>query len=285
MSILFAVICGMIQGATEFLPVSSSGHLALFESFFVKDPDPGGMFVFNVVLHLGTLAAVVVMFRADLAAIVRALFGLVPKAVRGNLRMRDLDADGRMALAVVLGTLPMAAAKLIDGKVEYLSRCPRAVGIILIVNAAMLLIPDRVSRGRRNGSNVTPRTALCVGFSQCVAVLPGLSRSGASVTAGTVCGLDRASAVRFSFILSVPAILGAAVFEIPDAVRSGIPESDLAPYIVGAVTALVCGIAAMKLLIFVSQRSNFRVFSYYCAVLGAASVILDANGVKFDLFR
>lgn len=284
MTILFAVICGLIQGATEFLPVSSSGHLALFQNLFYKDPAGNSFLAFNVVLHLGTLIAVFIVFWRDIFPLIPAFFTMLGKLFRGKFKLSEYTVNERMVIMVILGTLPMIIAKVLDDKVEFLSTYVWVVGAILILNAVMLFFSDRIPRGNVNEETARPRNALVVGFAQCLAVLPGLSRSGTSITAGLTQRFNRQFAVKFSFILSIPAILGAAVFEIPDAVREGIPSGDVPAYLIGAAVALVSGVAAMKLLLFISKKANFRVFSYYCAVIGIAAIILGVTGTRFPIF-
>ena len=282
MTVVFAAVCGLIQGLSEFLPISSSGHLALFQRLFFRDPE-ARFLAFNVVLHLGTLAAVTIILRRDVVRVLRGGCSAAAKAARGRLRFRDCTPDERTAIALLCATVPMALAKLIDDRVETLACSVTAVGVILILNGAMLALSDRIPRGSVDGSAISLPVAFKIGFAQCAAVLPGLSRSGASVTAGLACRLDREYAVRFSFLLSIPAILGAALLEIPGALRAGIPSPDGAAYAVGACVAFISGAAAMKALIYLSRRSSFRVFAVYSAAIGAAAVILGAAGVRFPV--
>ena len=283
MSILFAIICGIIQGATEFLPVSSSGHLALFQNLFYKDPNMEFL-PFNVVLHLGTLIAVFIVFGRDIFPLIPAFFTLIGKLFHGKFKLSEYTVNERMVIMVIIGTIPMIIAKVLDDKVEFLSSYVWVIGVVLLFNAAMLFFSDKIAKGGVNETNVRPRNALVVGLAQCLAVLPGLSRSGTSITAGLTQRFDRPFAVKFSFILSIPAILGAAVFEIPEAVKEGIPKADVPAYVIGAVVALVCGVAAMKLLLYISKKANFRVFSYYCAAVGIIAIILGITGKRFPIF-
>ena len=284
MTVVFAAICGLIQGFSEFLPISSSGHLALFQRLFFRDPD-APFLAFNVALHLGTLAAVLAVYRRDVGAIVLASLRLAAKAARGRLRFAGLDPDERTALALAGGTLAMIPAKLIDDRVEALTRCVWAVGLLLIVNAAILAAAQRrFARDGAGAGGLKPKTAFAIGAAQCAAVLPGISRSGASVSAGVACGLGPEFAVRFSFLLSVPAIAGAALFEIPEAARAGTAHADVVAYAVGACVAFISGVAAIKLLTYLTKRSNLRLFAYYCAAVGVIAVALGAAGVRFPVF-
>ncbi len=284
MSLLFAAICGIIQGAAEFLPVSSSGHLAVFQQLFMKDPSSADLLAFNVLLHLGTLSAALCVFRSEVFGLIPAFFTGGAKLIRGGFRAERLEPRERTAVMAFLGTLPMALAKLIDDRVELISSYAAAVGFILMINSVMLFIADRLPRGTKDGSDANPLSALAVGIAQCLAALPGLSRSGSSIAAGLACGYDRAFAVKFSFILSVPAVAGAAVFELPRAIGHGIARADIPACACGALTAFFCGIAAIKLLTLLSRKKGFGVFAAYSLAAGTVFVILGLSKARFPVF-
>lgn len=280
MSIIFAIICGIIQGAAEFLPVSSSGHLALFQNIFYSEDVP---MTFDILLHLGTLIAVFIVYWRDIFPLVPAFFTMLGKLFRKKFKLTDYTTNERMVIMVLIGTLPLVIAAFLGDTVEFLSNYTLAVGIILILNSVMLFVSDSLARGGVNNENVKPRNALVVGLCQVFAIMPGLSRSGTTITAGLTQKFDREFAVKYSFILSIPAIIGANITSIPDIMENPIPVSDVPAYIVGAVVALVCGVAAMKLLIFISRKANFRVFSYYTFVVGILAIVLGATGTKFPI--
>ena len=176
---------------------------------------------------------------------------------------------------VIVATLPLVAVKLLglDGYVENISACLWAVGAILIFNGAVLFFSDRFARGNIKAEEGKWYNALAVGICQMFAVLPGLSRSGSTITGGMLNGYDRESAVRFSFILSIPAILGACVFEVPDLFKSVTSASQLGIYLAGTAAAAIVGVGAMNLLKYISKKGNFRFFSYYCFAVGAFALI------------
>lgn len=274
MSIVSAILYGIIQGLTEFLPVSSSGHLSIAHALF---PSAGNLetdyFTFDVLLHLATIVAVLIVFAKDVFPLIPAFFGMLGKLFRGKFRFSEANEKERMILYVLLATLPLVAAVFFDDKVAALGAYPKVVGAILIFNGLMLWFSDRIANGTKGIAEATPKNALAVGLCQLFAVFPGLSRSGSTITAGRLCGFSREFAVKFSFILSIPAILGANIFSIPDVVKNPIPQSDLLPYFLGMLAAALTGILAMKLLSYISKKSNFRVFAFYCGIVGLLTVI------------
>lgn len=280
MSILFAIICGIIQGAAEFLPVSSSGHLALFQNIFYDKEVP---MTFDILLHLGTLIAVFIVYWRDIFPLIPAFFTMLGKVFKGKFKLTEYTANERMVIMVLIGTAPLIIAAFLGDAVEFLSSSTLAIGIILIINSVMLFVSDMLSRGGVNINNVKPRNALVVGLCQLFAIVPGLSRSGTTITAGLTQNYDREFAVKFSFILSIPAIIGANITSIPDILENPIPTADIPAYVIGAVIALICGVAAMKLLILISRKANFRAFSFYTCAVGVIAIILGLTGTTIPL--
>ena len=281
-----ALFYGIIQGLAEFLPISSSGHLALFQSLF-NVGDTEGLFTFNILLHFGTLMAVLVMYRKDIFPLIPAFFTLCGKLFTGKLFLRSEGKDGkkgslslnvtlseRMVILIIIATLPLILTFFYKDYVELLNAYPKVIGGILIFNGVVLFVSDRLARTGKSLAGASPADAVTVGLLQAVAVVPGLSRSGTTITAGLLRGFDREFAVKFSFILSIPTILGACVLEIPEVIENPIAKADILPYILGMVTAALVGFADMKLLTFISKRSNFTVFSFYCWAVGILAVIL-----------
>lgn len=283
-----ALFYGAIQGLAEFLPISSSGHLALFQSIFGMG-GTDNLFTFNILLHIGTLLAVFVVYRKDIIPLVPAFFTLCGKLFTGKLVVRaeaesgDENAKGRLQLnatpwerlviMVIIATLPLVLTFFYKDYVELLSVYPKVIGGILIFNGVVLFISDRLAKEGKGLEASGPIDALFVGLLQAVAVVPGLSRSGTTITAGLLRGFDREFAVRFSFILSIPTILGASILEIPEVISNPIPSADIFPYALGMITAAVIGFASMKLLMLISKKSNFTVFAFYCWAVGALAVI------------
>ena len=285
-----AMLYGVIQGLAEFLPISSSGHLALFQSVFGLE-STDSLFTFNIFLHLGTLLAVFVVYRKDIFPLVPAFFTMCGKLFKGQLLVREQTEGAteggaskgkltlnatlteRLVILVIIATMPLLLTFFYKDYVEMLNAYPKVIGGILIFNGVVLFISDRLAKAGKGLDAASPKDALTAGLLQAVAVVPGLSRSGTTITAGLLRGFDRAFAVRFSFILSIPTILGASVFEIPEVIHNPIPSADVFPYILGMVTAAAVGFAAMHLLMYISKKSNFTVFAFYCWIVGAIAVI------------
>jgi Uncharacterized bacitracin resistance protein len=271
MSVLFAVFIGIIQGLTEFLPVSSSGHLCLMQNIFGMEDVETSYFTFDILLHFATLIAVFIVYRRDILNIIIAFFTLIKKAVQGKLK--EINPDERMVVMIIIGTLPLFAALLVKDYVQVLYGYTKIIGGILIFNGLILFLSDYFAHGKKDASNAKIKDSVIVGLCQMCALLPGLSRSGSTITGGLVSGFKREYAVKFSFLLSIPAVLGANILNIPDMIENPVPQSDLPAYFFGMLAALITGIIAMKLLIYISKRSNFRVFAIYCAVVGTLAVI------------
>ena len=273
MSIVSAILYGIIQGLTEFLPVSSSGHLAIVQGIFHLSDLEANYFTFTILLHLATLVAVIVVYRKDIFPLIPAFFRMLGKAFRGKFKLSEYDERERMVLYILIATLPLAAAVFLNDYVEALSSYTKIIGVILIFNGIVLFLSDRISKGERELADMKPKNALIVGLCQLCAIVPGLSRSGSTITGGRLCGFSREFAVKFSFILSIPAILGANIMEIPEIVENPVLTSDLPAYACGMAAAAITGVIAMKLLTYISKKSNFRIFSLYCVVVGLLTVI------------
>ncbi len=273
MNVVSAIFFGIIQGLTEFLPVSSSGHLAIMQNIFGMENVEETSLTFTVLLHLGTLIAVFLVYRRDIFPLIPAFFTGLGKLFHGKRKLADYNERERMVFFVILATVPLVLAVLMKDGVALLSAHTKVIGFILMLNALVLYISDRFSGGNGGINEMTPRSAVMVGLCQFCAVLPGLSRSGATITGGLLQGFSREFAVKFSFILSIPAILGANILEVPKIVSNPIPQGEMVAYIAGVVAAALSGIAAMKLLQFISRKSNFRIFSYYCLAAGLIAVI------------
>lgn len=273
MDILSAVIFGIIQGAAEFLPVSSSAHLALCHSFFGLIP-PDSYPGFDVLLHLGTLAAVAAVYRKDLYGILKGLFTAPKKLLKNKFKLDRLEYNERLSVFSVIATIPAVAAALLgmEELSDKLALYPFATGVLLIINGVMLIIADFCKEGDVTADKSGYIHALGMGLFQAMATVPGISRSGATVTGGMLCGIKRQDAVRLSFLMSVPAILGACVLKAPELITSKPDLHTLCVYGIGCLTSAAAGLFAIKLLVFVSGKSKFRYFSFYCFAVGAYAI-------------
>ncbi len=272
MNIFLAIIYGIIQGITEFLPVSSSAHLAIAQNLFGMDNLEASHFTFDILLHFGTLVAVFIVYYKDIFSLIPAAFTMLGKVFKGKFKLSEYNENERFVIFVIIAILPLVAAVFLKDYVEIIGGYTKIIGGILLLNAVVLFISDKLEKGTVSLENTKPRNALFVGLCQMCAIVPGLSRSGSTITGGLLMGFKREYAVKFSFILSIPAIIGANIFSIKDVFENPIPSTDIVPYIVGTLTAAIVGILAMKFLIFISKKSNFRIFSYYCFVVGLLAI-------------
>ena len=273
MSYLQAIILGLVQGITEFLPVSSSGHLAILQSFFGLESTENHL-LFDVLLHLGTLGAVLITYWGDIAGLTRE--GLVQLHLKKPRRGQKPDPlRQRMILFILLATLPLVLVVFLRKAVTSLYENTFFIGFALLVTGGLLFAADRLGHGTKNERNATLGSVMLVGLSQALATVPGLSRSGTTISVGMFCGFERSFAVKFSFLLSVPAVLGANLLTFIDAVQAGIDFSLLPVYLVGVLAAFVSGFFAISLLHLLVQKSRFGSFAYYCWGAGLVTLILS----------
>ncbi len=255
---IYYVLLGIVQGITEFLPVSSSGHLVLAQ-WLLGWSAPG--VILEAVVHLGTLVAVLVFFRRD-------LYRLLGAVTRGGGKERAYVA------LLILGTVPVVALGLTArGAVERAFGAPALVGGMLLLTATALIIGDLcAARATRNEPRVS--NALAAGFGQALALLPGVSRSGTTISAGIASGLRPLEAARFSFLLSIPAILGAGIWELfLEPGRPLLTPEEGWGMVVAGIAALLSGLLAIRLLLLVVRRRRLRYFAVYCTLVGLAALI------------
>ena len=274
MSLLSSILLGLIQGLAEFLPISSSGHLAIAEHFLGQAGVPATPDFFDVLLHLGTLVAVFVAYWKDIREMIIELIDGVRDLARGTTPT-PIPPARRMILLIIVATLPLFAVLPIKDWIEGLSSNIYFVAGALIVTGFLLFASDRVKKGRKTEKSATLVDVLLVGVAQAIATCPGISRSGTTITAGCFVGFDRKFAVRYSFLMSIPAILGANILSIKDAVDAGIIWADVPVYLVGVAVAAVSGYLAIRLLKYISQKGSFGGFAYYCWGIGLVTLILS----------
>ena len=273
MTYLTAVVLGLIQGVAEFLPISSSGHLAILQNFLKLGETEEHLF-FDVLLHLGTLVAVIAAYWRDVRGVVRE--GLFMLHLKGLPRGQKPDRlTRRMILFLVFATLPLVFVVFFKDAVESLYANTFFIGFALVATGFLLFAADRWGHGNKNARSATIFDALVVGVSQMIAVVPGLSRSGTTISAGMLRGFDRSFAVQFSFLLSIPAVLGANLLSLIDAVRADINWSYVPMYLVGVAVAFVSGYLAIYFLRVIVQRGKFGGFAYYCWGVGLLTLILS----------
>lgn len=261
-----AIVLGTVQGMTEFLPVSSSGHLAITQRYFELEPDGAVMLLFDVFAHLGTLIAVGVVFARPITRFVCRLFAELSSSWR-----RPRYA-WRIAMLAVAATVPTAAIGLgFQDTFETAFSRPRWIGTGLIVTGAMLLLLGRIPRGRRGWSRFGWWQGALVGVAQGLAVFPGISRSGATICVASYLGLRRRWAAEFSFLIAAPAILGGTLLKLRDTFDLPADQWERIPFgpvAAGSVVSLAVGIVALLLLLGAVRRAKLHYFSSYCFALG-----------------
>ena len=273
MTYFSSFLMGLVQGLAEFLPISSSGHLAIAQNLLgMKTEVP---VFFDVLLHLGTLLAVFVAYWKDICEIVVEFFRGI-RDIAHHTTPKQVPPVRRMILLIIVATLPLVAVLPIHEKVQALGDNMVFVGAALVVTGFLLFACDLVRKGRKTAKNATLLDALVVGVGQAIATMPGISRSGMTITAGCFCGYERSFAVRFSFLMSIPAILGANVLSLVDAFKDGIIWAEVPMYMVGVITAAVVGYACIRLLKLIAQKGRFGAFSYYCWAVGLLTLLLCA---------
>ena len=267
MTVFQALVLGIVQGLSEFLPISSSAHLTLAPWIF-HWRDPG--LAFDVALHFGTLIAVLWYFRAEWIALILAARDII-------VRRRVETERERRVLFLILATVPGAIAGLaLEKQAESSFRDPRLVAIALIVMGTLLWAVDRFARRERGLGQMRWSDALVIGIAQMFAIIPGVSRSGSTITAGRALTFEREDAAIFSFLMSMPIIAAAAVLKMPQALRE---QGLSAPMIVGVLASAVSGWLAIAVLLRVVSRHSYGVFAIYRIILGVAVLIAVAHGV------
>ena len=275
MTYFSALLLGFIQGVAEFLPISSSGHLSIFQNFFgLADVEQDHM-LFDVLLHLGTLAAVIAAYWPEIKGLVITFFHMFrrdPAAAKAERQSR------RLILLLIAASLPLVLVLPVKSRVEALYSNTFFIGFALIATGLVLFAADRVRRGAKNVKSMTLADALIVGAAQAVAVVPGLSRSGVTIAAGMCRRMDREFAVQFSLLLSIPAVVGANLLTLIDAIGAGVDWSLLPKYLLGVVAAAGFGYLSIRLLKLIAKKGSFGGFSYYCWGAGLVTLALSLIG-------
>ena len=265
MDILQAIIIGIVQGLTEFLPVSSSAHLVFIQKLLGVESS----LAFDTFLHLGTLIAVMWFFRWDIYKMIKSFWYSIRDILHGRFREGFYeDPYKRLAWYVILATIPVGiVGVLFEDSVDALfSGALYVPAFFLFVTGTILYLSQRMTSGNINFNTITKKEALFMGLGQACAILPGLSRSGTTIAAGLTIGLDKEFAAKFSFILSIPAILGAFVLQVKD-IGSAM-DTNFLPIILGFVASIIAGYMAIKWMIDLIQNKSLDIFAYYCWLMG-----------------
>lgn len=275
MDYINVIIQAIVQGLTEFLPVSSSGHLSVVQHITGFSGETA--VVLSIVLHLGTLAAVFAAFWGTIWGMIKEFFLTIADVVRGKFSWSGMNSNRRMMFMVIIATLILVpvyffkdffTARQGDGDIIF-------EGIAFLFTGVLLFLSDKCSDGTKTGEHMKIKDAVIVGLFQCVALFPGVSRSGSTTAAGLFCGLEKGTAVTFAFILGIPAILGGSVLEIGDALKSDM-ELNWAALGIGFVVAAAVGFLAIKLVKWLLEKDRFRIFGVYTLLIG---VLCIAGGI------
>lgn len=276
MSLLNALILGLIQGISEFLPISSSGHLSIAQNLFNLKVEGSEDMFFEVLLHLGTLVAVFAAYWGDIREMILEFFRTIRDVCHNRIET-PVPPARRQILLLIVGTLPLFLILPLQDFVEGLSSNTYVVGGALLVTGVLLFLSDRVRRGRKTAKDVKLTDILLVGAGQALATCPGLSRSGTTIALGCFAGMERKFAVRFAFLLSIPAVLGANILKIVDVVAAGgIDLSMLPAYLAGVAVAAVSGYLSIRLVHMIADKGKFGAFAYYCWAAGGLTILLTA---------
>ena len=266
MDLLQALIAGIIQGVTEFLPISSSGHLVIYNSLVdAKDAN----LTFTVFLHFATLLSVLIVFYKDVIMLICEFFTAMWDVLKGKPNFKT--PERRFLLMVIIATIPAALVGVLIKQLKFDDVLENifVVAVMLIVTAVFMFCVDRLNKERYTETDAPLKTALITGVLQAVAILPGLSRSGSTIFGGLLGGLKKETAVKFAFILSIPAILGAGLLELIGVVKSGSLGIEPISLMIGFVAATVCGIISIKFIRLLIKSKKFYVFGIYCLIASA----------------
>jgi len=286
MTLLKAIIMGIIQGVAEFLPISSSGHLAIFKHILKINTDTG--LLFDVLLHFGTLVAIFIVFWKDIIELIIEGFSIVgvffENVIRwfGNLFLGVkvtykpviTTPYRRFVMLIIVSTIPTGIIGiLLKDVIEFSSTTLLIPGLFLILTGILLTIADRVKTGKKDEKDATYKEAGIIGIAQGIATMPGLSRSGTTITACLLCGFEKSFAVKYSFIMSIPAVLGAVVLELKDISSVSVGSTEMIYYLIGTVIAGFVGYISIKTMLVIVRGKKFKYFAYYCYIIGLIAVI------------
>lgn len=270
MDILHAIVIGIVQGLTEFLPVSSSAHL-IFAQELLGVNQPG--LAFDVLLHLGTLIAVVSYFFKDIVEMIKAFFSSLVDIFRGKFKQGFREEPyKKLAWMVIIGTIPVGIIGVVfDAEVEAAFNSITIPAFFLLITGVLLYVSQRLNVGHKDIKDTSLKESIIVGIGQACAIIPGLSRSGTTIATGLLIGLDKEFAAKFSFLLAVPAILGATVTQL-NGIGAGL-DSNLLPYVFGFFASLISGYFAISILLKLIRERSLDVFAFYCWIVGAVILV------------
>lgn len=288
MTLLEAIIMGIVQGLTEFLPVSSSGHLSFMKYILKINTDTG--LLFDVLSHLGTLIAIFIAFWKEIKQLIIESFAILGDLLwngtqyfQNRLHLKPISyrkiittADRKFVVCILISTIPTAIlGMMLETLIESAVTSVLVPGMFLLLTGALLIIADNYTLGKKKEETTTYKDALFLGLSQGFATLPGLSRSGTTITAALSRGFEQSYAVRYSFIMSIPAVIGAVALEVKDAFHEPVTASLLCNYAVGMLVAAVIGFCCIKKMLVLIRGKKFTYFAIYCIAIGTIAIVMN----------
>lgn len=272
MGYIEAIVLGLVQGLSEFLPISSSGHLAVLQSLFEINEDK--VIFFAVLLHIGTLVSIFVVYHKDIYALIKELFLLFKDIFTGKgLRIEERPIR-KLGIMIIVSSIPTAIMGLLfSDYIDKIFGSLTVIAICWIITGFILLFSEKLKNNKKEIEGMKYRNAIFIGICQGLAIMPGISRSGSTIVGSLVTGLKREFAVEFAFLISIPAILGSAILEFPKAIKAGIEPSTIGPMIVGFLVAAISGYFAITTMIKIVSKHKMRYFSYYVWIIGLGTFI------------
>lgn len=273
MSITSSILQAIIQGLSEFLPISSSGHLSLYQHYTGNNGE--GALMFSALLHLGTLVAVCLVFYKQIYGLIKEFISMIKDIFTGKFSIRDASPQRRVLFMYIISTAMLIPFMLFKNVFEGFAQDSSILieGICFLYTAAILFMADMNAKGRKRNVDLKYKDAATIGFFQGVALLPGVSRSGSTISAGIFCGLTRESAISYSFILGIPAILGGCLIEVKEGITQK-ADIGVLPCVIGFFVAAIVGIASIKFVQALIKSDKFKVFWIYTGVLGILTIIV-----------
>lgn len=275
LSILMSAFLGLIQGIAEFLPISSSGHLSIIQNLFGLDYAEEEHLLFDVLLHLGTLFSVCIAYKNDLKAMIKDCSDVLTGKTATAGDEGRLKPSIRNVILIIVATIPLVFILPFNSKIEQLYYNTPFISFALIITGLLLFVCGKFTEGRKNARTATVLDAFIVGVAQAIATIPGLSRSGTTITVGISRGFRRSFAVQFSFLMSIPAVLGSVILTLFKAIGTGIVWANVPAYIIGMIIAGIVGYFSIMLLRRLLKSNSFNGFAYYCWGAGILSLILS----------
>ena len=271
MTLLFAAILGLVQGLAEFLPISSSGHLSVLQNLFgMEEVDT----LFDVLLHFATLISICVVYWQDIVDMVKEIIGFFKDMRHPKPDEKEPKPARRLVFMIIIATLPLIIILPFKDYIDKLNNNTYFIGVAFLITGAILYVSDKMQNGRKTEKNMTIVDAVKIGVVQAIATVPGISRSGSTITAGMATGLNRNFAVRFSFLMSLPAVLGATLMKLYDAINNGVDTSRFPAYLLGMAIAGITGFFAIKIVKTLSKKGKFGKFCWYCFFAGVLTIVL-----------